>query len=194
MGDWLPLMTYCFVMSSTPGPNNVMVTASGAHFGYRGTLPHILGIHFGGFVQTCITCLGLGNLFERWPTLHAGLRVAGALYLLWLAWTLIGSVLRERHLARPLSFFEAAAFQAINPKSWVKSITLATVFMPADMGVALGTLVVAGTGVLVGVPCISAWALGGVAIRGWLSDPLKLRAFNLVMAATLVVLAWRFLS
>ena len=75
--DLLPLATYCFLMSSTPGPNNVMLTASGANFGFRGTLPHILGINFGGAVQTFATCAGLGALFVAWPVLHSVLRVAG---------------------------------------------------------------------------------------------------------------------
>ena len=82
MTELLPLMTYCFVMSSTPGPNNIMLTASGANFGYRGTLPQIMGINVGGFVQTYVTCLGLGALFVAWPMLQVSLRVAGALYLL----------------------------------------------------------------------------------------------------------------
>jgi threonine/homoserine/homoserine lactone efflux protein len=131
--DLLPLATYCFLMSSTPGPNNVMLTASGANFGYRGTLPHILGINVGGAVQTFATCLGLGALFMAWPVLHSVLRVAGALYLLFLAWKLTGGVMGEAQASRPLTWREGALFQAINPKSWMKAVTLASVFMPAGV-------------------------------------------------------------
>ena len=136
MTELLPLLTYCFLMSSTPGPNNVMLTASGANFGYRGTLPHILGINVGDGAQTFATCLGLGALFVAWPVLHTVLRVAGALYLLVLAWQLAGSVMGERALPRPLSFWQAMGFQAVNPKSWIKAMTLASVFMPPALDVA----------------------------------------------------------
>ena len=193
MTELLPMMTYCFVMSSTPGPNNIMLTASGANFGYRGTLPQILGINAGGFVQTYVTCLGLGALFVAWPMLQVSLRVAGALYLLVLAWKLTGASVGEAQMPRPVSFAQSAAFQAINPKSWVKAITLASVFMPAGMSAALGALVVAVVGLLIGFPCISLWAVFGMAIRRYLTDPRKQRAFNLLMAGTLFVLAVLFL-
>jgi len=193
MTELLPLMTYCFVMSSTPGPNNIMLTASGANFGYRGTLPQIMGINVGGFVQTYVTCLGLGALFVAWPMLQVSLRVAGALYLLVLAWKLTGASAGEAQMPRPVSFAQSAAFQAINPKSWVKAITLASVFMPAGMSAALGALVVAVVGLLIGFPCISLWAVFGMAIRRYLTDPRKQRAFNLLMAGTLFVLAVLFL-
>jgi len=193
MTELLPLMTYCFVMSSTPGPNNIMLTASGANFGYRGTLPQILGINVGGFVQTYVTCLGLGALFVAWPMLQVSLRVAGALYLLVLAWKLTGASVGEAQMPRPVSFAQSAAFQAINPKSWIKAITLASVFMPAGMNAALGALVVSVIGLVIGFPCISLWALFGMGIRRYLTDPRKQRAFNLLMAGTLFVLAVLFL-
>ena len=131
MTELLPLVTYSIVMSSTPGPNNLMLTTSGANFGFRRTLPHILGISAGMTVQTIVTCLGLGSLFVAFPTLHNVLRVAGALYLLVLAWKRAGSAIKDVSLARPLSFWQAAAFQAVNPKSWIKSITIASVWSGA---------------------------------------------------------------
>ena len=193
MTELLPLMTYCLVMSSTPGPNNVMLTASGANFGYRGTLPQILGINVGGFVQTYVTCLGLGALFVALPMVQTTLRVAGALYLLFLAWKLTGASVGDAQMPRPVSFTQGAIFQAVNPKSWVKAITLASVFMPAGMGAPLGALLVSAVGLVIGFPCISLWALFGIAIRRYLTDPRKQRAFNLLMAGTLLVLAVKFL-
>jgi threonine/homoserine/homoserine lactone efflux protein len=191
--DFLPLATYCFLMSSTPGPNNVMLTASGANFGYRGTLPHIVGINLGGAVQTFAACLGLGALFAAWPVLHTVLRITGALYLLFLAWQLAGSALAEGRSARPLTVWQGALFQAVNPKSWMKAITVASVFMPAGWPLVEGALVVALVGLVVGFPCISTWALFGVAIRRWLQDPGRRRVFNAIMAATLALLALAFL-
>jgi threonine/homoserine/homoserine lactone efflux protein len=194
MTELLPLVTYSIVMSSTPGPNNLMLTTSGANFGFRRTLPHILGISAGMTVQTVLTCLGLGSLFVAFPALHAVLRVVGALYLLVLAWKLAGSAIGNVSMARPLSFWQAAAFQAVNPKSWIKSVTIASVFMPNSVGLIPGTLQVTFVTVAIGMPCVSVWALFGVAIRGLLTDQRRRRLFNVIMAGSLAVLAVAFLK
>lgn len=187
--DLLPLATYCFLMSGTPGPNNVMLTASGANFGFRHTLPHIMGVVVGNAVQTLVACLGLGALFAAYPQLHAVLRVAGAAYLLFLAWRLARSSMPDATSARPLTWAEAALFQAVNPKSWMKAVTLATVFMPPGLQVMEGALVLAVVGFVVGFPCISVWAMFGVAIRRTLRHPRRQRVFNAIMASTLALLA-----
>jgi threonine/homoserine/homoserine lactone efflux protein len=186
-------MTYCFVMSSTPGPNNVMLASSGAQFGFRSALPQLFGQGSGVAVQTYVTCLGLGSIFVAYPVLHQILRATGALYLVVLAWKLSRSVLGQARASKPLSFAQAALFQAVNPKSWVKSITLATVFMPVGLSVPMGALLVTVIGLLIGFPSSSMWALFGVAIRRLLTDPRKQRIFNLGMGAVLLVLAVSFL-
>jgi threonine/homoserine/homoserine lactone efflux protein len=188
-----PMVTYCFVMSVTPGPNNVMLATSGANFGYRGALPAILGIQFGVFSQTILTCIGLGSVFTTYPQLQQILRIAGAIYLLYLAWKLSGANVAEGQAIKQVSFIEAAIFQALNPKTWVKSVTLASVFMPAGFGTLSGAVLVAMIGAMVGTPCSVMWTLFGVAIRSLLKDPFKRRIFNLSMAATLMVLALLFL-
>lgn len=193
MSELLPLLGYCLLMSGTPGPNNMMMVASGVHHGYRRTLPAILGINAGGAVQTFVTCLGLGAVFVTWPVLHAALKLAGTLYLLVLAWKLAIAPAAQGRAPAQVGFLQAALFQAVNPKSWVKAITLASVFMPTDMSVAAGALLVSAIGAVIGFPCISMWALFGVGIARWLSNPQRRQAFNAIMAASLVVLAFMLL-
>src|SRR5580693_5367802 len=89
--DPLPFATYSFVMSITPGPNNVMLTASGAAFGFRRTIPHMLGISAGFGVELLAVCAGLGAVFTRWPELQTVLRWVGALYLLFLGVRMLSS-------------------------------------------------------------------------------------------------------
>ncbi|MGQ3094944.1 MAG: LysE family translocator [Roseateles sp.] len=189
MNEMLPLLSYCLLMSSTPGPNNMLLVASGAHHGYRRTLPAILGINAGGAVQTFVTCLGLGAVFVAWPLLHAALKLAGTLYLLVLAWRLAIAPAADGRPPEQLGFVQAALFQAVNPKSWVKAVTLASVFMPADLGVVGGALLVSLVGAVVGFPCVSMWALFGMGIARFLSSPGRRRVFNAIMAASLAVLA-----
>lgn len=193
MTELLPLMSYCFVMSATPGPNNVMLATTGASFGYRGALPAILGIQAGVFVQTMLMCVGLGSVFAAYPMAQQVLRIAGALYLMFLAWKLAGASMAGTGASKPLSFAQAALFQALNPKSWVKAITMASVFLPAQGNMLANALLVSVIGTVVGMPCSVTWALFGVSIRSVLKAPRSRRIFNLAMGAILFILAVMFL-
>lgn len=193
MTDLLPLISYCFVMSATPGPNNVMLATTGANFGGRGALPVVLGIQAGMFVQTMLMCVGLGTVFVTYPLAHQVLRIAGSLYLIFLAWKLSGASMSAAQAPKAVSFLQATVFQALNPKSWVKAVTVASVFMPAGHNTVADALLVSAIGTAVGAPCNAMWALFGVSIRHLLKDPRKQRIFNLTMGAILLVLAVMFL-
>jgi threonine/homoserine/homoserine lactone efflux protein len=193
MTELLPLMSYCFVMSATPGPNNVMLATTGASFGYRGALPVILGIQAGIFVQTMLVCAGLGSLFVAYPMAQQVLRIAGALYLMFLAWKLAGASVTGTSASKAVSFAQATLFQALNPKSWLKAITMASVFLPAQGNLLANALLVSLIGTVVGMPCNVMWALFGVSIRSVLTAPRSQRMFNLAMGGILMVLAVLFL-
>lgn len=186
MLDPLPCATYAFVMSITPGPNNVMLTAAGANFGLRRTLPHILGISFGFGAQVAAVCGGLGILFTRWPQLQLALKWVGAGYLLFLGWQMLRSGAGQAgNAGKPITFAEAAAFQFLNPKAWVMSLTAATLFLPPELGQGLASGYVASIVTAVNLPCITAWALFGSSLGLALSRPAARRIFNWVMAAAL---------
>jgi threonine/homoserine/homoserine lactone efflux protein len=187
MLDPIPFATYSFVMSITPGPNNVMLTASGAHFGFRRTVPHMLGISFGCALQLVAVCAGLGALFTRWPMLQTVLQWAGAAYLLWLGWKLLGSgEVREGEAPQPISFLQAAGFQFVNPKAWVMSLSAVSLFLPAGLGLVAGSAYLIATMVTINLPCIAVWALFGSSLRGFLAQRSRRLAFNGVMAVALV--------
>ena len=116
--------TYAFVTSITPGPNNTMLLASGANFGFGPTVPNILGISLGFAAMVLAVGLGAGALFVAFPLAHDILRYGGALYLMVLAWRLArsGGAGTAETGARPLTFLEAAAFQWINPKAWIMAV------------------------------------------------------------------------
>lgn len=193
MTELLPLMSYCLVMSATPGPNNVMLATTGANFGGRGALPAILGIQAGMFVQTMLMCAGLGSVFVAYPLAQQVLRIAGSLYLVYLAWKLVGASVSGTQAPKAVTFAQAATFQALNPKSWMKAVTVASVFMPAGHNPLAGALLVSVIGTMVGMPCNAMWALFGASIRNLLTDPHKRRMFNLAMGAILLLLAVMFL-
>jgi threonine/homoserine/homoserine lactone efflux protein len=190
MTDPLPFITYTFVMSITPGPNNVMLTASGANFGFRRTVPHILGIGFGFVVQLLAVCAGLSALFDRWPALQSALALVGAAYLLYLGWRMLrleGAAARIS--TRPVSMLEAALFQFLNPKAWVMSLSAAALFLPQQLPPLARGVYMAGIMEGIGVPCMTVWALFGSSLRSFIGAPRGRRVFNLAMALALATTA-----
>ena len=188
MLDPLPCATYAFVMSITPGPNNVMLTAAGAKFGLRRTVPHILGVSCGFGVLVAAMCGGLGILFTRWPQVQGALKWIGAAYLLYLGWQLLRAAGPDTASAgKPVTLGEAAMFQFVNPKAWVISVTAATLFLPPQLGQLLAGGYVTAIVTLVNLPCITVWAVFGSSLGLVLTRPVARRIFNWVMAVALAV-------
>ena len=180
------LVGFAFVTSVTPGPNNLMLLASGLNFGFRRTIPHMLGVGLGFGAMVII--IGLGKVFETYPAVYTLLRYAGGGYMLWLAWKIAtaGPVGEGSASGTPLSFVHAALFQWVNPKAWVMAVTaIATYTVTASYFVSV--LAVGFVFVLVNIPSISAWVLFGVALKTLLSDSRYLRIFNVAMAVLLVL-------
>jgi threonine/homoserine/homoserine lactone efflux protein len=153
----------------------------------------ILGIQAGLFAQTMLMCVGLGSVFVAYPMAQQVLRIAGALYLMFLAWKLAGAAAAGTGAPKAVSCAQAALFQALNPKSWLKAITMASVFMPAQGNLLANALLVSVVGTAVGMPCNAMWALFGVSIRSVLKAPRSQRVFNMAMGGILMVLAVLFL-
>ncbi|MCW4151200.1 LysE family translocator [Halomonas sp. 18H] len=180
-----PVTLFMISMTITPGPNNVMLTASGANYGFRRTMPHLLGILGGCFVLFAAVALGLGIVFERYPLIQTALRVIGSLYLLYLAWKIATAPPPDFAGAegRPLGFWQAAGFQFANPKAWVMGLTLMASFLPEGGNAVVNALLLAGFAELVALPCICLWAGFGMAIGRWLKSPRSWRIFNGTMGA-----------
>ena len=188
MIDPMPFATYSFVMSITPGPNNVMLTASGANFGFRKTIPHILGIVAGFSVVLFGVCAGLDVVFARWPSIQTVLRWVGAAYLIYLGWRILRSGEAQSAASRkPLTALEAAGFQFLNPKAWMMTLTAAAMFLPRELGVLTASSYMVGIMAVTNLPCITVWALFGSSMRGFLAKPAGRLTFNLVLSLALVV-------
>lgn len=189
------LVLFAFATSITPGPNNMMLFASGVNFGFRRTVPHMLGIG-AGFLSLLIGVgMGLGAVLHAYPPAFIALKVAGGLYLLWIAWKIGSSrsMGEGEAKARPMTFFGAAAFQWVNPKAWVMAVTAMAVY-PNPEQYALTVAIVALVFAAVNVPSVSTWAGFGSALREWLSVPVRLKWFNITMAVLLVLSLWPMLK
>jgi threonine/homoserine/homoserine lactone efflux protein len=183
----LPLIAYAFVTSITPGPNNMMLLASGVNYGFRRTLPHLCGVSLGLAPMLVGIGLGLGRLFAQFPLLYSLLHWAGMAYLLWLAWKIArsGAVSGAAPKQAPMSFLQAAAFQWLNPKCWMMVFGALTTYLPPQWHIdALLTLTF--VFVLVNAPCVASWAGLGKICRQFLSNPRAARIFNFTMAVLLI--------
>jgi threonine/homoserine/homoserine lactone efflux protein len=190
---FIGLLLFAIVMAATPGPNNVMVTASAARFGLRRTVPHIGGVGVGFAIMLLLTGLGLGSVFVAVPLLRRALALACMVWMLWLAWVIARSVapgeaggeVGESAAARPFTFLQAALFQWVNPKAWMVAVTV--VATRATGGpVWVSAVVIALVFLFVTLPVVGTWAAAGHALGRYLTGS-WFRVFNVAMAILLVV-------
>ncbi|MEN4920642.1 LysE family translocator [Achromobacter spanius] len=182
-----PLALFALVSSITPGPNNVMLASSGLNFGFRRSLPHLLGVNLGFSLMIFLVGIGLGSVFQQTPALYTVLKYAGAAYLLYLAWKIANSGPLEEGEARgkPFTFLQAAAFQWVNPKAWVMAVGVVATYTPQNgffANLVIATLVCG----IINLPSIGIWVTFGTALRRVLHKPAAIRAFNIGMALLLV--------
>jgi len=189
---FLALFLFALVGTATPGPNNAMLVASGANFGLRRTLCHIAGISIGFPLMIALVGLGLMQVFDAFPLVDRILKVVSIAYLFWLAWK-IGTAAPKLPDAPetagvPLTFWQAAAFQWVNPKAWSMAVYANTTFATDDSGARslLAVSIVALSFLAVSIPSNTLWTVLGQQMRRFLTSPTRLRAFNITMALLLV--------
>lgn len=185
---YFALLPFCVAATITPGPNNMMLLASGVTFGFWRTLPHMLGITSGVAVMALTLGIGMVGVARHLPRLYAILHLLSTLYLLYLAWRIAtsagpGSAGRN---GRPMNTLEAILFQWINPKAWAMVLGAITSFARPDHLLA-DLPVVVGTFLVIGLPCNMIWAGTGATLQSVLRDPRTLRLFNIAMAGVLVL-------
>ena len=179
---------FVFVAAITPGPNNLMLMASGANFGFRRTLPHLLGVGIGFTLMIVLVGVGLVQVFDLYPISHQILKVVSVIYLLWLAWKIANAATPEGDVqseGAPITFIQAALFQWVNPKAWTMALTAISAYTP-DQTLYYVSLVALVFGI-VNLPSVSLWTVLGEQMARFLTSAARLRAFNWAMAGLLVL-------
>ena len=179
-------------MYVTPGPNNSILATSGIKFGFFRTIPNIIGIPVGHGIQLTLVTLGLGSIFEYFPIIFILLKYIGAIYLLYLAWKMFGSlnIAKNETKASPLKFYEAILFQFVNPKAWVICITAVSLFFPEKENFFVGTIFMVIMSTIINLPSISVWALGGSVIRYYLNKNTLKKIIEILLALLLLATAF----
>lgn len=178
---------FCIVMTCTPGPNNALVMLSGARFGMRQTIPLILGIAFGVALQLLAIGIGLNQVFLAFPQFQFTLSLIGSAYIVWLAWKIASSGPLQIELEQKpaMGFLHGALFQWINPKAWIISISTIATYFAVNHPVS-DILYAALILMLVSIPCVGVWAVGGLFLRRYLIKPRFALVFNASMAVALL--------
>lgn len=188
------LFTFALVTVITPGPNNLMLMASGANFGFRRTMPHMLGIGIGFPAMIFLVGVGVMRVFDIWPVSYTILKVLSVLYLLYLAWKIANAAPPKdaETQGKPLTFLQSAAFQWVNPKAW--SMALSAITLYASGRDLAAVMWVAGVYVSVSFLSTTGWTLLGQQMQRLLRSHRHLRIFNGAMAvllvATLIPVLW----
>ncbi|MGI2259845.1 LysE family translocator [Shewanella sp. GXUN23E] len=185
----LALCLFVFSTAVTPGPNNILLMSSGVNFGFRRSLPLISGICIGFPSMVLAVGLGLSEVFQRLPLMHTTIKTLGIAYLLYMAYRLAASSSRieTRKRSKPLGFFQAAAFQWVNPKAWVMAIGAMGAFTRMNEALTPQVLTISAVFFCIGVPTALLWLGLGVSLKRLLDKPHRQQRFNLAMAALLVL-------
>jgi threonine/homoserine/homoserine lactone efflux protein len=170
----LPLLGFMFAASMTPGPNNLLLASSGVRFGFFATIPHMVGVHMGYSALLITVGLGLGAVFETYPVLQEGLRIAGTVYVLYLAWRILrggslpanGGAHGTNGRIRPIRFVEAFLFQFVNPKGVIMAITVFAAYAVPHAGMAANIALIVGVAAVVNVMAVTTWAGFGAIVQG----------------------------
>lgn len=178
--DYAALIGLAFVSSITPGPNNLMLWASGLNHGVQRTLPHLAGVSFGFTFLLFLIAVGLGTLFDQYAGVALALKLLGGGYLAYLAFRVFtsGSARRDNDVAPPLTFLQAALFQWVNPKAWVMGTTAVSTLLDTDQPILRAAVGLTVPFWVVNVPCITVWLWSGAASARWLDDRRRVRLAN----------------
>jgi len=211
MIDWtlfIAFVAFAFTSAFTPGPNNFMLMSSGALFGFKRTIPHVMGVAVGFNFVMLAALLGMGVVIETFPWLLTFVKVAGAAWLAWLGVKFFKAALehkqgktsspadksKEKLRSRPFRFYEAVLFQWVNPKGLIMALAAAGAYVGISSDFKLRTLLICGTFFIMGVSSASTWAVAGSALNRLMSQGRSAVVLNIIMGLLLFATAAMILT
>lgn len=187
----IALILFLFPLAYSPGPGNMFFAANGARFGFRSTIPANLGYHIATWIVTAAVGLGFVTALDRFPELFLTLKVAGSLYVLWIAWNLFrAGVLEGGEKAKPATFVDGAVLLVLNPKAYVIIALMFTQFLgQSDGGRLAAVLFIATVFTVNNLVAFSIWTLIGDRIAAYFRTPESARKLNMLFGVLLAVVA-----
>ncbi len=187
----LSIATFTLSTVLSPGPNNIMLLSSGLTFGYKRTIPHMLGIMLGFPFMVLLIGLGLGIVFEKFPIIFSILKIVGIVYLFWMAFKIANNKssfdIKDEQESKPFTFLQSAAFQWVNPKAWIMAITAISIFVTSNENATIQVLIISIIYMISGMISTNTWTAGGVLLKRFIKDEKSVRVFNITMAILLIL-------
>lgn len=189
MDIFIAVFFFAFSTTVTPGPNNIMIMSSGVNYGVKSSLPHFFGICLGFPAMVLVVGMGFGTVLEQLPLLHQMIKIAGTLYLLWLAWVIGSQTPKaiEKGNRTPLTFWQAVLFQWVNGKAWVMATGAVAAFTTVAGTLWSEVMAITAAFLAVTFPCVGVWLVAGAGLRQLLTNHTAQRVFNIAMAVLLVL-------
>lgn len=186
---FLAFLPFAFSMTASPGPSNVLILASSTNFGYRRTLPVMLGLISGLTFMILAMGLGLSRIFEAYPIVHTILKIVSIAYLLYLAWNIAnaGQLQTTTNSQKAMSFFEGLLFQCVNPKAWVVAVSVAATYVSIEHDLTTQIVFICFVFFVIAFISLSIWGIFGTVIARFLQSPKSMRVFNFTLALLLVI-------
>jgi len=188
---FLPLAVFLLTAMITPGPNNITGASMGILYGYRKSYKFVLGVGAGFFIIMLLSGLLSGLLLKYIPSFERIVRILGAIYILWMAYSLLRSSLSNGSADQLLlGFSEGLFFQFLNPKLLVLALTLYSSFLAPIVGNYAWLLLSAAILACLSFTITSIWTLAGSILFQNLKNPIIQRIINSVLALMLVYTAF----
>jgi len=186
----ISIVSFTMATVMTPGPNNIMMLSSGLTFGYKKTIPHMMGVAIGFPLMVIAVGLGIGVIFQSFPIVYQVLKYLGISYLLWMAYKIAksnDSYENKNQITKPFTFIQAALFQWLNPKAWIMAITSTSSFIVSNENVYIQVLIISFIYFLSGIISTNTWTLGGVFLNKFIKNKKSVKIFNTTMAIFIVL-------
>ncbi len=187
----ISIFSFTLSMTMTPGPNNILLMTSGLNFGYKKTLPAMIGVAIGFSVMVIIIGFGMAKVFEQYPYIYKVMKIIGIVYLLYLAYKIATAKsevkVSNENKSKPFSFVQLVLFQWMNPKAWIMSTTALTTFVNNEQNILFQVYTIAFIYLLSGIISTNSWTLGGVYLQKLLTNTKRVRYFNISMALFMIL-------
>ena len=186
--QFLPLVLFGIATAFTPGPNNIMSSYSGFNFGFKKTIPLMLGVIFGWTTMLTVMASGLIIIFQKYIFLQSIIKILGTIFLIYLAYKIAFSSTNEsKKIKKPVSFFDTFLFQFINPKGVMVAMIAVSTFIDVQNNYLRDATIVITTYFFMAVFSVSSWCLLGKYLRKFATSKNFIKKFNYTMSFLLIV-------
>ena len=183
-----PVLTFAMTAAITPGPNNIILSTNAVNYGFKETIPLMMGVFFGFLSVLTLCLLGIGELYKSFPAIAMIVKVIATCFLVYLSFRIFtSSSFSDEKNSKKFSFKDIYFFQIINPKAVTVSMSSSAIFIQNKFSYQIEFILIFLCFVISTSTSAIAWAAIGHSFRKYLDDKKKIVIFNRIMAVLLLM-------